>query len=96
MSFRPPLRHRNRFLLRSLIIVTIVGIMYFHISIVAAFAVLDCALAKVYNTRFKGTTWDDATWQLTTTHLDQGHYQSRMSLSNGYLGINVAAGMFRS
>ena len=28
---------------------------------------------------------------LTTTVLDQGHYQSRMSLANGYLGINLAA-----
>lgn len=47
--------------------------------------------AFTYNTRFPGTTWDDDTWTIATTHLDQGHYQSRMSLSNGYLGINVAA-----
>ncbi|EME41206.1 glycoside hydrolase family 65 protein [Dothistroma septosporum NZE10] len=47
--------------------------------------------ATVYNTRFNATTWDDSTWTLTTTHLDQGHYQSRMSLANGYLGINLAA-----
>lgn len=45
---------------------------------------------KVYDTRFTGTTWDDEKWILATTSLDQGHYQSRMSLANGYLGINVA------
>ena len=46
---------------------------------------------RVYDTRFNGTTWDDANWRITTNLLDQGHYQSRMSLANGYLGINVAA-----
>jgi trehalose/maltose hydrolase-like predicted phosphorylase len=49
------------------------------------------AQAIVYETRFPGTTWDDDAWTLTTTNLDQGHYQSRMSLANGYLGINLAA-----
>ena len=44
-----------------------------------------------YTTRFNGTTWDDDNWRLTTTNLDQGHYQSRMVLANGYLGINLAA-----
>ncbi|KAF3895363.1 Cell wall acid trehalase [Trichophyton interdigitale] len=44
-----------------------------------------------YATRFKGVTWDVANWRLTTTELDQGHYQSRGSVANGYLGINVAA-----
>lgn len=47
--------------------------------------------AKIYNTRFNGTTWDDEAWSITTTTLDQGHYQSRMSMGNGYLGINLAA-----
>jgi trehalose/maltose hydrolase-like predicted phosphorylase len=46
---------------------------------------------RIYDTRFNGTTWDDANWRITTNQLDQGHYQSRMSLANGYLGINVAA-----
>jgi trehalose/maltose hydrolase-like predicted phosphorylase len=46
---------------------------------------------RIYQTRFNGTTWDDANWRITTNQLDQGHYQSRMSLANGYLGINVAA-----
>ncbi len=46
---------------------------------------------SVYNTRFPNVTWNNAAWQLATTNLDQGHYQSRMSVANGYLGINVAA-----
>jgi trehalose/maltose hydrolase-like predicted phosphorylase len=46
---------------------------------------------RIYQTRFNGTTWDDANWRITTNQLDQGRYQSRMSLANGYLGINVAA-----
>ncbi|KAF2167961.1 carbohydrate-binding module family 32 protein [Zasmidium cellare ATCC 36951] len=48
-------------------------------------------LATIYPTRFNGTTWDDTTWTLTTTALDAHHYQSRASLANGYLGINLAA-----
>ena len=44
-----------------------------------------------YDTRFDGVTWDNDNWRLTTTQLDQGHYQSRMSVANGYIGINVAA-----
>lgn len=50
-----------------------------------------CAHAKIYNTVFDNVTWDDSNWRISTTSLDQGHYQSRMSLANGYLGINVAA-----
>ncbi|KAK7737315.1 alpha,alpha-trehalase ath1 [Cytospora paraplurivora] len=52
-----------------------------------------CATAadRIYNTRFDGVTWDNDNWDLKTTNLDQGHYQSRMSLANGYLGINLAA-----
>ncbi|KAF2500133.1 acid trehalase [Lophium mytilinum] len=38
-----------------------------------------------------GDTWNNDQWTLTTKTLDMGHYQSRMSLANGYLGINVAA-----
>ncbi|ORY14264.1 glycosyl hydrolase family 65 central catalytic domain-domain-containing protein [Clohesyomyces aquaticus] len=44
-----------------------------------------------YRTRFPDVYWDDDNWHLTTTNFDPGHYQSRLSLSNGYLGINVAA-----
>lgn len=54
-------------------------------------AVVTSALGEVYDTRFAGVTWDNENWVLATTVLDQGHYQSRMSLANGYLGINVAA-----
>lgn len=52
---------------------------------------IQSAHGRIYNTRFNGTTWDDVNWRITTTNLDQGHYQSRMSLANGYLGINIAA-----
>ncbi|KAI7782888.1 hypothetical protein LA080_012761 [Diaporthe eres] len=48
-------------------------------------------VADTYDTRFDGVTWDNDNWILKTTTLDQGHYQSRMSLANGYLGINLAA-----
>ncbi|KAK2802480.1 hypothetical protein FQN51_004543 [Onygenales sp. PD_10] len=44
-----------------------------------------------YPTRFPGVTWDNTNWRITTTTLDQGHYQSRGSIANGYLGISVAA-----
>jgi trehalose/maltose hydrolase-like predicted phosphorylase len=44
-----------------------------------------------YKTRFPGVTWDAANWVLSTTNLDQGHYQSRATVANGYHGINVAA-----
>ncbi|KAL2434841.1 Cell wall acid trehalase [Exophiala dermatitidis] len=47
--------------------------------------------SSVYNTRFDGVTWDNANWILTTTNLDQGHYQSRATVANGYHGINVAS-----
>ena len=46
---------------------------------------------NIYNTRFDNVTWDNDNWRVTTTNLDQGHYQSRMTVSNGLLGINVAA-----
>ncbi|EHA26179.1 hypothetical protein ASPNIDRAFT_52061 [Aspergillus niger ATCC 1015] len=45
---------------------------------------------NVYQTKFSGVTWDEDHWLLTTTTPDQGHYQSRGSVANGYLGINVA------
>ena len=47
--------------------------------------------SSIYKTRFENVTWNQATWEIQTTNLDQGHYQSRLSLANGYLGINVAA-----
>ena len=36
-------------------------------------------------------TWDEESWLLSSANLDQGHYQSRGSVANGYLGINVAS-----
>lgn len=47
--------------------------------------------SALYETRFPGTTWDNVNWQLNTTNLDQGHYQSRAFIANGYIGLNVAA-----
>lgn len=45
---------------------------------------------NVYQTRFPGVKWDDDNWLLTTTNLEHGRYQTRGSVANGYLGINVA------
>ncbi|RHZ55571.1 alpha,alpha-trehalase treA [Aspergillus thermomutatus] len=52
---------------------------------------VDTNSSNVYKTRFPGVTWDDDHWLLSTTTLDQGHFQSRGSIANGYLGINVAS-----
>lgn len=53
--------------------------------------VIPPVVSTQYPTRFAGVTWDDSKWQLINSNLDQGHYQSRMSLANGYFGINVAS-----
>ena len=47
--------------------------------------------AHLYQTKFPEVTWDNEKWSLTTTAIGQGHYESRMSLANGYFGINLAA-----
>jgi trehalose/maltose hydrolase-like predicted phosphorylase len=41
--------------------------------------------------QFKDVTWDDQNWVIATHALDPGHYQSRLTLANGYFGINVAS-----
>ncbi|KAL3488626.1 glycosyl hydrolase family 65 central catalytic domain-containing protein [Aspergillus germanicus] len=46
---------------------------------------------NTYQTMFPGVTWDEDRWILTTETLDQGHYQSRGSVANGYLGISVSS-----
>ncbi|KAM0252552.1 hypothetical protein ACHAQJ_007684 [Trichoderma viride] len=46
---------------------------------------------NVYNTDFTGVTWDEDNWLLSTTQLKQGAFESRGSVANGYLGINVAS-----
>ncbi|KAI9700687.1 MAG: hypothetical protein M1836_002056 [Candelina mexicana] len=46
---------------------------------------------STYDTRFANVTWDNDNWRLSTTSLDQGHYQARMSVANGYIGLSVAA-----
>lgn len=67
--------------LAKCIILAIAGLSYFN----------DAVSTKIYQTRFDGVTWDNDAWQITTTNLDQAHYQGRMSLANGYIGINVAS-----
>jgi len=44
------------------------------------------ASSSVYNTRFPNVVWDNNLWRVTTTALDQGHYQWRQSVANGYIG----------
>ncbi|PNP54023.1 hypothetical protein THARTR1_05230 [Trichoderma harzianum] len=46
---------------------------------------------NVYKTDFAGVTWDEDNWLLSTTELKQGAFESRGSIANGYLGINVAS-----
>ncbi|KAL4952034.1 glycosyl hydrolase family 65 central catalytic domain-containing protein [Aspergillus filifer] len=46
---------------------------------------------NTYQSMFPGVTWDEDHWVLTTTALDQGHYQSRGSVANGYLGASVSS-----
>jgi len=46
---------------------------------------------NIYETDFDGVTWDQDNWLLTTTNLEQGQFQSRGSIANGYFGINVAS-----
>jgi trehalose/maltose hydrolase-like predicted phosphorylase len=40
---------------------------------------------------FANVTWDDDNWVLSTRTLSPGHYQSRLSLANGYFGLSLAA-----
>ncbi|CAI7678969.1 unnamed protein product [Penicillium pancosmium] len=47
--------------------------------------------SNVYETDFDGVTWDQDNWLLTTTNLEQGQFQSRGSVANGYIGISVAS-----
>ena len=49
------------------------------------------SLSSIYKTRFPGVVWDSSAWQVQTTNLDQGHYQSRPAVANGYLGISLAS-----
>lgn len=46
---------------------------------------------NTYQTQFDGVTWDEDDWILSTTKLEQGRFQSRGSVANGYFGINVAS-----
>lgn len=46
---------------------------------------------NVYNTSFTDVTWDQDGWTLMTTRLEPGKFESRGSVANGYLGINLAS-----
>ncbi|KAL8829241.1 MAG: hypothetical protein Q9170_006262 [Blastenia crenularia] len=46
--------------------------------------------SDIYSTRFENVTWDNAAWQVRTTVPDPGHYQSRQSIANGYIGISLS------
>lgn len=56
-----------------------------------ATAIGNATTPYTYKTNFDGVTWDSRNWRLEGTILDQGHYQSRGSVANGYFGINVAS-----
>lgn len=58
----------------------------FFLSALTPLAASTQALANVDNIE-----WNDNLWHIISKQLDQGRYQSRMSLANGYLGINLAA-----
>lgn len=47
--------------------------------------------SNVYQTDFEDVTWDEDNWLLSTTNLEQGQFETRGSVANGYLGINVAS-----
>lgn len=51
----------------------------------------DLVNGAIYKTDFPGVTWNQDKWQLTTTNLQPGQFQTRGSVANGYLGINVAS-----
>ncbi|KAF1841992.1 carbohydrate-binding module family 32 protein [Cucurbitaria berberidis CBS 394.84] len=61
------------------------------IALLATTARLAWGSTSSEHDQFKDVHWDDDNWVLSTPNLDQGHYQSRLSLANGYFGINVAA-----
>lgn len=46
---------------------------------------------NTYQTDFQGVTWDEDNWMLSTTQPEPGRFQSRGSVANGYLGINLAS-----
>lgn len=47
--------------------------------------------SNIYQTDFKGVTWDQDHWTLSTTQVEPHKFQARGSVANGYLGINVAS-----
>lgn len=60
-------------------------------TVVALWASVQTVLSLNTAVRFKDTEWDDDNWTIHTRLVDQGRFQSRMSLANGYMGITLAA-----
>ena len=83
--------HSLRSLLVSALAFVLLGFHTNATSLDARQALNASSSNSIYKTRFENVTWDNAAWEVVTTNLDQGHYQSRQSIANGYLGINVAA-----
>lgn len=51
----------------------------------------DASSPYISKSRFDGVSWDVRNWRLSSTVLDQGHYQARGAVANGYIGISVAS-----
>ncbi|KAI8937262.1 hypothetical protein NX059_006471 [Plenodomus lindquistii] len=64
---------------------------FLTVAAVASTLLTTTTRASSEQDQFKHVQWDDDSWTLSTNKLDQGHYQSRLTLANGYFGINVAA-----
>jgi len=60
------------------------------VALLASTHLVLCSTSSEHE-QFKDVTWDDQNWVIATHALDQGHYQSRLTLANGYFGINVAS-----
>ncbi|KAI4945609.1 hypothetical protein J4E91_007952 [Alternaria rosae] len=60
------------------------------VALLASTRLVLCSTSSEHE-QFKDVTWDDQNWVIATHALDQGHYQSRLTLANGYFGINVAS-----
>lgn len=56
-----------------------------------AVAQITRCLSSSEHEQFKDVTWDDDNWTLSTHKLNPSHYQSRLSLANGYFGISLAS-----
>ncbi|KAL5120624.1 alpha,alpha-trehalase ath1 [Pleosporales sp. CAS-2024a] len=88
----PPSRRAwtNLFLDQSNLVMRVPNVRHATIALLAT-ASFALACTSTEQEQFKDVSWDDDNWLLSTHTLDPGHYQSRLSLANGYFGISVAA-----